>query len=141
MAYMRKGYILIRAGGRELIIDEFDEDSIEIETMGDKTSTRTSSRGKPIYSITDKVAYELTISIKPDTSMMNRILDFLRYLKNKDYPDFEFETHEKIDTRIVTTYYTDGNVLSELDSESAFSSDAPTNTFKIAGLRDDKKIA
>ena len=140
MAYMRKGYILIRSGGRELIIDEFDEDAVEIETLEDKTSTRISSRGKPIYSITDKVAYELTISIKPDTNAMGSVLDFWNYLRNGDYPDFEFETHEKIDSREVITYYTDGNVLSELDSESAYSADAPTNTFKIAGLRDDKKV-
>ena len=36
MAYMREGFILVRGSGRELIIDELDEDAVEIETAEDK---------------------------------------------------------------------------------------------------------
>ena len=38
MAYMREGFILVRGSGRELIIDELDEDAVEIETAEDTSS-------------------------------------------------------------------------------------------------------
>ena len=143
MAYMREGYLIIRAKGsnRELIIDEFDEDGVEIETAEDKTTRRMTTRGKTLYAITKNVPYELTISIKPDTSTLSRALEFMKFLKQNNYPELEFETYETIDTKSVVTKYIDGNILSELDSEAAFSTDVPKFTLKIAGTREDKQIA
>lgn len=143
MAYMREGYLIIRAKGsnRELIIDEFDEDGVEIETAEDKTTRRMTTRGKNLYAITKNVPYELTISIKPDTSTLSRALEFMKFLKQNNYPELEFETYETIDTKSVVTKYIDGNILSELDSEAAFSTDVPKFTLKIAGTREDKQIA
>lgn len=141
MAYMREGFILVRGSGRELIIDELDEDAVEIETAEDKTSRRMTTRGKNIYSIIANVPYELTISIPPRVKVMERILDFLKFLKDNKYPTLEIETHETIDGQMVITYYEDGNVLSELDSEGAFTEEAPTNTLKLAGTRKEKKIS
>ena len=89
MAYMREGFILVRGSGRELIIDELDEDAVEIETAEDKTSRRMTTRGKNIYSIIADVPYELTISIPPRLKVMERILDFLKFLKNNKYPTLE----------------------------------------------------
>ena len=143
MAYMRERYLIIRAKGsnRELIIDEFDEDGVEIETAEDKTTRRMTTRGKNLYAITKNVPYELTISIKPDTSTLSRALEFMKFLKQNNYPELEFETYETIDTKSVVTKYIDGNILSELDSEAAFSTDVPKFTLKIAGTREDKQIA
>ena len=87
------------------------------------------------------VPYELTISIPPRVKVMERILDFLKFLKDNKYPTLEIETHETIDGQTVITYYEDGNVLSELDSEGAFTEEAPTNTLKLAGTRKEKKIS
>jgi hypothetical protein len=141
MAYMREGYIKIKANGRELIIDELDEDAVDIEAAEDKTNRRMTTRGKNIYSMIGNVPYELTIAIKPDTKTMGRVLDFIKFLKSNKYPDFEFETNETIDTKSVITYYTDGNLLTELDSDGAFKTDAPVTTLKIVGTRINKEIA
>lgn len=140
MAYLRKGYIKITANGRELIIDELDEDAVEIETLEDKTTRRSTTRGAGIYSIMGNVPYKLSLAIPPTAKAMKRVLSYLEFLKSNDYPTFKFETHEKIDGAEVITYYEDGNVMSELDAEDMLASDAPKNKFEIAGTRIEKDI-
>ncbi|RRD39105.1 hypothetical protein EII29_08290 [Leptotrichia sp. OH3620_COT-345] len=140
MAYLRKGYVKITANGRELIIDELDEDAISIEALGDKTTRRSTTRGKGIYSIMGDVPYKLTFTIPSTSKAMKRVLSYLEFLKSNDYPSLNFETHEKIDGEEVITYYEDGNVMTELSAEGMLTADAPKNTFAIAGTRTEKKI-
>ena len=104
MAYMRDGFVLIRVPGRELIIDEFDEDSIDVEAAEDKATRRSTTRGKNIFSMMRNVPYEITMSIPPLANSMKRTLEFLKFLKSRDYPELEFEIHEVIDGKSVTSY-------------------------------------
>ena len=53
MAYMREGFILVRGSGRELIIDELDEDAVEIAKLS--LWLRTAQKGRPLTNLADKI--------------------------------------------------------------------------------------
>ena len=46
MAYIKNGWLSIKSGTDELIIDELDEDAVEIEAEIDKVNVRYTTKGK-----------------------------------------------------------------------------------------------
>ena len=133
MAYIKNGWLSIKSGTDELIIDELDEDAVEIEAEIDKVNVRYTTKGKAVFSMQPYVPYRLTISIPPHTNAMKRVIDFMERMKNKNYPNITFKTYEKIDAGTKVTSYEDGNFGQDLFYESIMKDDAPTGTFQVIG--------
>lgn len=135
MAYIKNGWIVIKKGSTELVLDELDEDAVEVEAETDKASVRMTTKNKPIYSITPEVAYRLTVAIPPKRAIAEKVINFQNLLKKEDYPDLEFDTYEKIDGAIKKTSYVDANWVQDLNFDSIMQADAPTGNFQILGTR------
>lgn len=135
MAYIKTGWLVIKKGSIELVLDELDEDAVEVEAESDKASVRMTTKNKPIYSITPEVAYRLTVAIPPKRAIAEKVINFQNLLKKEDYPDLEFDTYEKIDGAIKKTSYVDANWVQDLNFDSIMQADAPTGNFQILGTR------
>lgn len=133
MAYIQDGYVVIQAGPRKLVIDEFDEDAINITEVAPKSTSRNTTKGRPMFNIKPLVAYNAEMAIPPLADVQKAILDFQDYLLQNKYPNLEFFIYEYLDGVTKKSTYKYGNWMKDLNFESIMGTDAPTGSIQLQG--------